>query len=92
MSKKVKQWDRIRAKLKKGFEAKGITTCEIRYKDCWVNNGLSFAHLDKRRYLTEEQLYEVVLACVLCHDQVEYLPKGQMREILQKVIDQRDEK
>ena len=90
MSKKVKQWDRIRAKLKKEFEAKEITTCELRYDKCWVNNGLSFAHLDKRRYLTEEQLYEVVLACPTCHNEVEYLPKGQMRVILQRIIDNRD--
>lgn len=81
------KWEQIRAKLKKDFERKGITSCELKLEGCWQNNALSFAHLDKRRKLTEEQLYEVVLACVPCHTKVEYAPN--MREKLQAVIDKR---
>lgn len=67
----------------------GITECELRLEGCWRNNALSFAHLDKRKNLQGEELEEVVLACVPCHQKVEYLGKGKMREILTKVINDR---
>jgi hypothetical protein len=64
-------------KLKKIYEDKGITNCELRFNDCWVNNALSFAHRHKRRwYLGQKKLLEdfnqTILACINCHQKIEY--------------------
>ena len=73
---KVKQWDKARKKLKVIYENKGITTCEIRLKGCWINNGLSFAHRHKRNWynLKPELLGsfdETLLSCISCHQKIE---------------------
>jgi len=64
-------------KLKRLYEDKGITTCEIRLPGCENNWALGFAHRHKRRwYLGKEKLLsdfnQTVLACVMCHDKIEY--------------------
>lgn len=76
-SGRVKSWNKIRAKLKREFQEKGITRCEL----CGADNFLSFAHRKKRRYYynqdrkeEERQLgdyKEVLLLCVPCHERLE---------------------
>lgn len=87
--KRTREWERARAKLKIAFEAAGITSCEFRYNGCWVTNGLSFAHVDKRRHLQPGELYAVALACAVCHSVLESLPRKQMRQTIEKTITKR---
>ncbi len=73
-------------KLKKIYQDKEITTCEVRLEGCLNNWALGFAHRHKRRwyYGIEEQLSsfdETVLACSSCHDKIEY-----DKELTQKVF------
>ncbi|NCU42431.1 MAG: hypothetical protein EOM19_06990 [Candidatus Moranbacteria bacterium] len=78
MRNRVKTWDNIRKSLKKEFEEKGITRCEI----CGSDWNLSFAHKEKRRkYYSrikgEEErklgdFNEVLLLCTdKCHRKIE---------------------
>ena len=87
--KKTKAWDDARVILKKKFAEMGITKCELNYEGCWRDNALGFAHLDKRRYLTEADLMEVVLACNECHQTIELQPRDQMRKELEAIIKSR---
>ncbi len=44
-SKRVEYWNKVRKEvLKPMFLAKGITSCELRLKDCLGSMFLSFAH------------------------------------------------
>lgn len=88
--KRTKEWNRIRAKLKPKFEAAGITECEFRFQGCWFNDGLSFAHCDKRRFLKGIQLEEVALACMPCHYLLEMLSREQMGIEIRSVIASRE--
>lgn len=88
--KKQKEWQNVRVQLKKAFTAAGITECELNLEGCWKNNALSFAHIDKRRYLSKEDLKKVVLACIPCHQVVEAMPRLEMREKLLKIIEERN--
>ena len=77
MGKRTKQNAVAVRKLKKIYEEKGITTCELRLEGCANNWALGFAHRHKRRwyYGIEEQLHsfeETVLACSPCHEKIEY--------------------
>lgn len=70
--KKTKAWNKDRAKLKLIYQEKGITTCELRFKGCWINNALGFAHKHKRSfYWSRSDLLglfsETLLACNSCH-------------------------
>lgn len=87
--KKTKEWADERKVLKEEFEKMGVTTCEIGLPGCAKNNFLGFAHLDKRRNLTKEDLPQVVLACNPCHDNVELLNRIRMRKILTEIIKNR---
>ena|SRR5215475_12207203 len=87
--KKTQQWERIRRILKIRFEGVGLTYCEVGYKGCWRDNGLSFAHYDKRRFLNEEQLYIAVLACANCHPLLERLPRHEMTRRVLDIIRKR---
>lgn len=69
--------DKVVEKLKKIYEEKGITTCELRLSDCWEDNGLSFAHRHKRIWYKgqEHKLSEfnqTILCCLQCHQKIEY--------------------
>ena len=86
--KKTKAWDAERAKLKVRFEAVGITECELRYKDCSVNDFLTFAHTLKRRNVID--LSRVVLACLNCHWETERQGEAKMEVILEDVIASRE--
>jgi hypothetical protein len=74
--RKTLAWNKDRAKLKLIYAEKGITTCELNFAGCWVNNALSFAHHHKRNwYLTCPELLgsfnETILACNPCHSLLE---------------------
>jgi len=62
--------------LKKIYQEKGITSCELRLSGCWGNKWLSFAHKKKRvEYLKCPEglsdFNETILCCVPCHQQIE---------------------
>lgn len=86
---KTKSWEEARAELKKEFAKRGITSCELRYKNCWKDNALTFAHPDKRRYLSKEDLRVVILICVVCHQSIEQLPREEMKKIVMDTIKKR---
>jgi hypothetical protein len=72
-----KKTNNIVPKLKRIYQEKGITSCELRLPGCLNNWALGFAHRHKRRwYLGKENLLsdfnQTVLACVKCHDTIEY--------------------
>ena len=92
--KKVRQWEDARAKLKALFLEKGVTCCELtelvgRRAECWRNNSLSFAHSKKRRNIIGDEIYEVVLACNICHSTIESKPESEMTQIVRDVIQKR---
>ena len=76
LGKKGQAWAKARAKLKKEFWDKGITTCEVLLPGRKINCFLSFAHRKKRReyYSEPEKLGDfnsVLLCCSVCHQQLE---------------------
>src|SRR5947209_17760745 len=79
---KTKSWEETREELKKEFAANGIKTCEAHFKGCWKNNALTFGHYDKRRFLSKEDLSKVALLCVVCHQNLEQLPREEMKKII----------
>ena len=87
--KKTREWDRLRAKLKIRFAAIHLITCEFRYEGCWKYNGLTFAHIKKRRNLRPEELEIVALACLNCHNILELMPEKKMTEAIMAVIKKR---
>lgn len=73
MTGRVAEWNRERAKLKKIYEKKGITTCEARFEGCWYNNALSFAHRYKRNDPRCTHTFKgTLLLCTPCHSKIEY--------------------
>lgn len=78
--KRTKEWTAARAKAKKVFEAKGITSCEIRLAGCWKNNALGFAHRHKRDWYYSEgrkgellgDFNHIIVACGPCHQKIEH--------------------
>lgn len=89
--KKSWAWHNTRDKLKKRFARVGITSCELRVcAECAGSEMLSFAHSMKRRFITTQQeLEEVALACIPCHDTIETLPHEDMKKIVLLAINQR---
>lgn len=88
--KRTREWERVRAKLKIRFERVGITRCEFRYEGCSGGEALSFAHVDKRRFLKGIELEQVALACIFnCHRRLEDMPRARMREEVTRVINER---
>lgn len=70
---RTEYWQKCLKILKKEFESRGITRCEV----CGKDNFLSFAHLHKRRwYYGQEELLkdfnQVLLLCVPDHQLLEY--------------------
>lgn len=89
--KKMKKWEKTRDSLKDAFKRAGITTCELRFRYCWVDNALGFAHSKKRRNITtNEELQEVILACNTCHNRIERKPEAEMGAIVRGVINARN--
>ena len=92
--KKTKAWDAARAIIKQRFEKAGITTCELRGSDkvphdCGNDNYLGFAHDAKRRKLTADDLYRVILICNFAHDIIEVWPAEKMKAIVNETIQSR---
>lgn len=86
------QWARTRAKLKVRFERAGITRCELRVcTGCTGSHYLSFAHAVKRRFITTQQeLEEVALACLACHQTIEAFNHEDMKSIVRLAISERE--
>ena len=85
VGKKVKAWNKARTNLKKEYEEKGITFCELRLKGCKGNSFLGFAHRYKRTDPRCEHIYkETLLACVVCHDLIEN-NRGLTEEMFKKL-------
>lgn len=87
--KRTKEWQQTRERLKPRFEAVGITKCEFRFEGCWRDNGLTFAHIRKRRNLLPGELEKVALACIPCHDKLELMPEPVMCQTVCDVIARR---
>jgi len=90
---RTKAWEKARRELKVQFELWDITHCELRYAGCVGGASLGFAHARKRRKLTKEELYEVILVCnTPCHDKIERMPAEEMEAIVKRVIEFRTER
>jgi putative intracellular protease/amidase len=84
---RAKKWPQVRAKLKRQFEAMGITCCEI----CGSSFALSFAHRLKRRFITTmDELATAALLCQQHHTQIEHSGHERMFETITQIISSRD--
>lgn len=83
-------WGNIRKALKPRFQAAGITSCEIKFSQCWRDYTLGFLHLKKRRNCNEADLWKTVLGCGSCHTAVEGMGEKNMGEFLQGIINARE--
>ena len=82
---KTKEWNDARKKLKKIYESKGITSCELRFPYCSGSSFLSFAHRYKRNDPRCESTFKgTLLACISCHQQIEY-DRSLTREMFRKL-------
>ena len=79
--KKTKEWDNAKRKLKALFADSGITYCET----CGTGFGLSWSHSRKRRHIVGNELYEVILQCLRCHQKFEADPNltDKVREVIE---------
>lgn len=85
---KQKEWNRVRAQVKQQFLKMGVTRCE----QCGAGYPLSFAHRYKRRFITTlEELATVALLCIPCHEKAEFAGHDKMFEIINGIIQQRNE-
>jgi hypothetical protein len=90
-SKAVDAWSKLRAEIFLELAEHNITSCELRLNDeCLGNLFLTCCHSMKRRFIkTDEQMREVCLACVKCHEAVEFLPSEKMYKIVTETIKNR---
>lgn len=87
---KGKAWNNARRNIKPEFEALGITRCELNYEGCWKAEALSFAHSQRRRFITSsDSLREVVLACTFCHKILDEKPREETYRIVNEIISNR---
>lgn len=90
MGNKTQEWAHAKRILKIAFEAAGITCCELQLnRQCWHNDGLSWAHSKKRGDIVGDEIYEVVLGCAYCHTVIEGMPKEKMTKLVRGVIKKR---
>lgn len=85
---KARKWSVARAKAKLFWSGMGVTKCLLKIDGCW-GSVHGFAHLDKRRYLSEDELYrpdKLVPACNHCHQIVEKYPREKMRQVLEAIL------
>jgi hypothetical protein len=84
----TRRWMEARKVLKDAYRTAGITSCELDIiHDCNSWQFLTWAHGDKRRNLTKEELYSlVILCCVNGHQKIEKMPREDMRFIIERVI------
>jgi hypothetical protein len=77
----------VRSKLKRQFERWQITVCEM----CGSGLYLGFAHRRKRRFITDDdELTQVALLCVTCHERIEHSSHEEMFEAITSLIEQRE--
>lgn len=88
--RRTKAWDNKRRKLKKEFEAVGITACELQLEGCTGNDGLGFMHANKRRNIPDIESAPVLLACANCHWKWEKLGEAEMHEKVMARIEKRN--
>lgn len=90
IGKKTQEWNKAKRELKRAFESAGITACELHVSPACSQFFLTWAHGDKRRYLTKKELYTLVaLGCVNCHNVIEKWPREKMREFIELIIKSR---
>lgn len=96
---KTAEWNRVRRQLVIEFALMGVTRCEFNRKGCWRTNGLSFAHAVKRHAIRSDapegdptNLRSVAIACLICHQELERLPKEDMRAAVMRVIEARKDR
>jgi len=89
VGKKTQEWEAARKELIKLFEAKGTTKCELQLEHCWKTKALGFAHRDKRRNLSVDDLNICILACNQCHSTIEAKPQEEMAKIIDDIIAKR---
>jgi hypothetical protein len=81
--KKAKANAKNNRELKKIFENLGISWCE----ECGSTFHLTYAHSMKRRFIqTDQQMKEVALLCLNCHDRIEHLPHSEMYQKITEII------
>jgi hypothetical protein len=70
------------------FSKLNIHSCEVRHEKCMPTFGLGLAHSRKRRYISsKEQFWEVVLACVKCHEWLDnVLSHKEMEQTVKTII------
>ena len=83
--RKTKEWNEVRAELKRKFSDMGITQCEL----CGRSDMLSFAHRKRRRFCDREELYNVALLCVPCHESIDTQGSDFMFETINTIINER---
>lgn len=89
VGKKTQEWETARKELKKIFEKNGTTKCELQLEGCWKKKALGFAHKDKRRNLSVDDLMDVALLCNPCHAIIEAKPREEMAKIVDDIIAKR---
>lgn len=89
--KRGRAWSNARRKIKTDFERNGVTTCELRFEGCLINNFLGFAHSRRRRFITDEQgLFEVCLACQKCHETLDRMSHEETYQTVINIIENRE--
>lgn len=64
------------------------TTCEVRFDGCMGKFGAALAHSKKRRYIyTRDDYFEVVCACVKCHETLDNVyDHDEMEAVVKRII------
>jgi len=71
-SSRAAERTRWATELKMWFATLGIDNCELRFTGCVGRLGLALAHSKKRRFIYDrETFFEVIAACVKCHERLD---------------------
>ena len=80
----------INQRLKKLWEAAGITSCELRLPGCLGSWAMGAAHSKKSRFLiTDEDWMEAALSCCKCHETIEAWSHEEMHKAVTDAIARR---
>lgn len=91
MNARKKQHNAWHRELMAEWQSKGINSCEFRYDGCMQTFGQALAHSRKRRFITSKSEYwEVGLACIQCHKQLdERMSHEEMESEVKRIIEER---
>lgn len=94
MGKQTNRWNRIRKKIRKDFEKRGIEdACELRLEGCFMSP-TDLAHIKRRsQVLTDEEYEEVIMLCRKCHNEFDNptkFPASHQLRIGRDIIKRRD--